>query len=65
MAHAAAPTLDADNGITRSDDLESEAMINTPLETLVDILLPDLDVEVGLLLGEVERVDATIKVGIL
>ena len=65
MAHSSAPTLNADNRVTRSDDLELEAMFDTPLETLVDILLPDVDVEVGLLLGEEERIHATIEVGIL
>ena len=65
MAHASAPTLNADNRVTRSDDLELEAMLDTPLEALVDILLPDVDVEVGLFLREEEGIDATIKVGVL
>ena len=65
MAHSAAPALDADNVVALVDDAQLEAVGDTPLEATVDILLPDLDVEVGLLLGESEGPDATVQVGIL
>lgn len=65
MAHSAAPSLDADNVVALVDDAQLEAVGDTPLEATVDILLPDLDVEVGLLLGEGEGPDATVQVGVL
>lgn len=65
VAHTAAPTLDTDNGVTLVDDSELETVVDTPLEAAVDILLPDLDVEVGLGLGEVEGPDTTVQVRVL
>lgn len=65
MAHSAAPALDADNVVALVDDAQLETVGDTPHEAAVDILLPDLDVEVGLLLGESEGPDATVQVGIL
>ena len=65
VAHSAAPALDADNVVALVDDAQLETVGDTPLEATVDILLPDLDVEVGLLLGESEGPDATVQVGIL
>lgn len=65
MAHAATPSLDADNGVALVDDTELETVVDTPLEAAVDILLPDLDVEVGLGLGEVEGPHTTVQVGVL
>jgi hypothetical protein len=59
-----APTLDADDAVATADDAELDTMGDTPFETAVHILLPDLDVEVRLLLGEVEGVHATVQVGI-
>lgn len=65
MAHTAAPALDADDVVALVDDTELETVVDTPLEAAVDVLLPDLDVEVGLLLGEGEGPDATVQVRIL
>lgn len=65
MAHAAAPALDADDVVALVDDAELEAVGDGPLETAVNVLLPDLDVEVGLPLGEEERPDTAVKVRIL
>lgn len=65
MAHTAAPALDTDDVVTLVDDTELETVVDTPLEAAVDVLLPDLDVEVGLLLGEGEGPDATVQVRVL
>ena len=65
MAHTATPALDADNVVALGDDTELQTVRDGPLETTVDVLLPDLDVEVGLVLGEEEGPDTTVKVGIL
>ena len=65
MAHPAAPALNTDNVVALVDDPELETMGDAPLETAVHILLPDLDVEVGFLLGEEEGPDAAVKVRIL
>lgn len=65
VALAAAPALDADNVVALVDDAELETMRNGPLETAINVLLPDLDVEVRLPLGEEERPDSAVKVGVL
>ena len=65
VAHTAAPSLDTDDVVTLVDDAELEGVVDTPLETAVNILLPDLDVEVGLLLGEEEGPDTTVQVRVL
>lgn len=65
VAHTATPSLDADNRVALVDDSELETVVDTPLEATVDILLPDLDVEVGLALGEVERPNTAVQVGVL
>ena len=65
VAHTATPALNADDVIALVDDTEFDTVRNTPLETAVDIFLPALEVEVGLLLGEIEWPDTTVKVGIL
>ena len=65
MAHTTAPSLDTDDGVALVDDAELETVVDGPLETAVDVLLPDLDVEVGLGLGEVEGPDTAVQVGVL
>lgn len=65
MALASAPTLDTDNVVSLVDDTELDTVGDSPLEAAVNVLLPDLDVEVGLVLGEEEGPDATVKVRIL
>lgn len=65
VALATAPTLNTDNRVTLVNDTQLESVGDTPLEASVNILLPDLDVEVRLLLREVEGVDTAVQVGIL
>jgi hypothetical protein len=65
VAHTAAPSLDTDDGVALVHDAELETVVDGPLETAVNILLPDLDVEVGLGLGEVEGPDTAVQVGVL
>lgn len=65
VAHTTAPALDTDDVVALVNNAELDTVGNTPLETAVDVLLPDLDVEVRLLLREEEWIDATIQVGIL
>lgn len=65
VAHTATPSLDADDRVALVDDSELETVVDTPLEATVDILLPDLDVEVRLALGEVERPHTAVQVGVL
>lgn len=65
VAHPAAPALNTDNVVALVDDSELETVGDAPLETAVHILLPDFDIEVGLLLGEEEWPYAAVKVRIL
>jgi hypothetical protein len=65
VSHATPPSLNADDIVALVDDTKFDSVGETPLEAAVDVFLPDLDVEVGLLLGEVEGVDATVEVGVL
>lgn len=65
MAHTAAPALNADDVVALVYDAELETVRDTPLETTVDILLPDLDIEVGLVLGEEEGPDTSVQVRVL
>lgn len=64
MAHTTAPSLDTDDAGTLLDNTKLDAVVNTPLQATVDILLPDLDVEVRLDFGEEEGVDTTVQVRI-
>lgn len=65
MSHSTSPSLDADDGVALVDNFQLHGVGETPLETAVDVFLPDLDVEVWLLLGEEEWVDPTVKVRVL
>lgn len=65
VALSAAPALDTDDVVALVDDAELESVVDTPLEAAVHILLPDLNVEVGLGLGECEGPDATVQVRVL
>lgn len=65
VAHTATPSLDTDDRVTLVDDSELETVVDTPLEATVDIFLPDLDVEIRLGLGEVERPHTAVQVGVL
>lgn len=65
VALSAAPTLDTDDVVALVDDAELESVVDTPLEAAVHVLLPDLNVEVGLGLGECEGPDAAVQVRVL
>lgn len=65
MAHSSSPALDTDDGIALAKNAELDGVHDTPFQTAVDILLPWRGVEVGLLLREVERVDATVQMRVL
>lgn len=65
VAHAAPPALHADNGVALAQNTELDSVHDTPCKTAVDILLPWGLLEIGLLLGEEEGVDATVQVGVL
>jgi len=62
MAHAAAPALDAHDGIAGVEHAELDGVGDAPLEAAVDVLLPRHLVEVGLVLREQERVHAPVQV---
>jgi hypothetical protein len=64
VAHTTAPSLNTDDAGTLLDNTKLDTVVDTPLQTTVDIFLPDLDVEVGLALGEVEGVDTAVQVRI-
>jgi len=65
VAHATPPALYTDNGLVLWQDTKLDRVLDTPLETTVDILLPRDGLEVGLVFGEVEGVDTTVEVRIL
>jgi hypothetical protein len=65
VALASTPTLHTNHSLAPVDDAELDTVGDTPLQTTVNVLLPDLDVEVGLLLGEQERIHSPVEVGIL
>lgn len=65
VALAATPALNTDDVIALADDTKLDTVRDGPLETPVNILLPALEVEVGLLLGEQERPYAAVQMGIL
>jgi hypothetical protein len=65
MAHAAAPALNTHDTVAPIDDAKFNAVGDSPLQTPVDILLPNLDIEVGLFLREEEGIHAAVKVRIL
>jgi hypothetical protein len=56
------PALDTDDGVALVEHTELDGIHNTPLETAVNILLPWLLLEIGLLLGEVEGVYTAVQV---
>ena len=62
MAEATPPALDANDSIALLEHTKLESVADTPLEALVNILLPRDLLEVGLLLVVVEGVDAAVQV---
>jgi len=65
MAFATAPALNADDVVAFVEDAQLDGLGNTPLEAAVDVFLPVGLLEVGLVLGEEEGVDAAVEVGVL
>ena len=65
MAHSSSPALHTDDRITLAKNTELDGVHDAPLQTAVNVLLPWLSLEVWLLLGEVEWVDAAVQVGVL
>jgi len=65
VAHATPPALHTDDCLVLREDTKLDRVLDTPLETTVDILLPWNVLEVGLVFGEVEGVDTTVQVRIL
>lgn len=64
VTHTTLPALDNDNGITNGQGLELQSLHDSPLDTLVDILLPVDLLEIGLGLREQEGVHTTIQMGV-
>lgn len=65
VTFASAPALHADNQVALVEDTQFDSLRYAPFETLVHVLLPIRILEIGLRLGEKERVDSTVKVRIL
>ena len=65
MSHATAPTLHTDYSIPMIEDAELDGVHDTPLESVINILLPWHFIEIWLLFREDEGVDATIQVRVL
>lgn len=64
VSHTSTPSLHTDDALALLEDSQADGVLNSPLETVVDILLPRRGVEVGLLLVVVEGVDAAVQVGV-
>ena len=62
MTFAAAPALNAYNRVALAEDAQLDSLRDAPFETPINVLLPIRILEIGLLLREEERVDATVKV---
>ena len=62
VAHAAAPALDTDNTVTFGEDAEFHGLLDAPLQSLVDILLPVDAAEVGFRFREAEWVHTAVEV---
>jgi hypothetical protein len=65
VAHSSSPALHTDDGVTLAKNTELDGVHDTPLQTAVNILLPWFGLEVWLLFGEVEWVNAAVQVGVL
>jgi hypothetical protein len=65
VTHTASPSLHAHDLLALGEDTKINGVLDTPLETAVDVLLPWRRLEVRLLFREQEWVDTTVKVGIL
>jgi hypothetical protein len=57
--------LNADDNVTFAQDVQLDGFRDPPLDTLVDVILPDGLAKVRLLLGDEEGVDASVEMGVL
>lgn len=64
MAHSTSPPLDADDAVALLHHSQLDGFSNTPLQALVNILLPVGAVEVWFTLWKAEWVHATVEMGI-
>lgn len=64
VAHPTTPSLNTDDAVAFVEDAQFDSFADTPLETLVNILLPIRAAEVRLWLWEVEGVDATVQMSV-
>jgi hypothetical protein len=64
VAHAASPALDADDTVTTLHHAQLDGLCDAPLQTLVNIQLPVLLIEIWLAFREAEGIDATVEMGI-
>jgi hypothetical protein len=65
VTHASSPALYTDDRGSLLQHAKLDGVHDTPLQTTVNILLPRLRIEVGLLLGEVEGVYAAVQMRVL
>lgn len=65
MAHATAPTLNANDRITFSQDVELDCPANAPFESIIHVFLPVFLAEIRLLLIKQEWIHPTIQVRVL
>lgn len=65
MSQTTAPALHTHHLVTLLQDTELDRLGDAPLQAAVNILLPDGGVEIWFLLGEKERVYATVQVRVL
>lgn len=65
VPHASPPALYTDDWIALAKHTKLDRVHDTPLEAAVNILLPWLGLEVWLLFGEIEWVNAAVQVRIL
>lgn len=61
VAFTTAPSLDTDDHVTLFQYAEVNGGLDAPLQTAINILLPVGFTEVGLLLGEEERIHPAIQ----
>jgi hypothetical protein len=65
VAHASSPALHADDWRTLLENTELDGVHDSPLQATINVLLPWLGLEVGLVFREVEWIYAAVQVGVL
>lgn len=61
MAETTTPALHSDNSVALLENVQFKSVINTPLQPLVDILLPDHLIKIRLGLRIMEGIDTTVE----